>query len=173
MLISVLNNDELDEETLHELIKLCSEAYEEDFNYYFSLLKNAKHVIGYLDGKIVSHAAYVERILYTEQRSYRAAYIEAVATHPSVQGKGLGSQIMSHITTLIDEFELGALSPSEHEFYARLGWSLWEGPLGYYDQSLNEFSCPDEEVMIYQIGEINDIDFKGKLLCNWREGDVW
>jgi GNAT superfamily N-acetyltransferase len=45
-------------------------------------------------------------------------YVEAVATHPGQQGKGLGTRVMRDVTFYIQErFELGALGTGSHHFY--------------------------------------------------------
>ena len=69
------------DELREELLSLCTRAYGEDFSSYLRLLSPALHVLAYVDKKLVSHAAWVERELRAEHVGpLRTAYVEAVAT---------------------------------------------------------------------------------------------
>src|SRR5919202_261516 len=84
------------------------------------------HVLLEVDGRILAHASVVERELHVGGQPVRAGYVEAVATDPKVQGKGLGTEVMREVTSYIRErFELGALGTGSHHFYERLGWLTW------------------------------------------------
>src|SRR5688572_879780 len=98
---------------------------EEDWNHSLG----GTHFVADVDGRIAAHASVVERELHVAGRRLRAGYVEAVATDPALQGRGLGTLVMSHVAAWIRErFELGALGTGSHHFYERLGWRTWRGP---------------------------------------------
>jgi aminoglycoside 2'-N-acetyltransferase I len=159
---------------LFEICELCTEAYEEDFIGAFEALGPGVHVIGRFEGRIVSHAMWVDRALQPGRRTpLRTAYVEAVATKRRFQGRGFASQILTHLAQEIRSYELGALSPSDDGFYARLGWQLWCGPLFIRtDGGLDP--TPEESVMILRLANTPvDLDLNEPLSAEWREGELW
>ena len=158
-----------------EILTLCTDAYEEDFAPYLDLLGSAVHVLVRLNGKLVSHAAWVERELRASNltRPLKSAYIEAVATPVALQRRGYGSAAHAAIPPLLGSFDIAALSPSEGSFYSRLGWEHWEGRLEYR-RGVQTFATPDEEVMVLRLpGTPASLDTRATLSVDWREGDVW
>ena len=76
---------------------------------------------------IVSHAAVVDRRIEVSGDPLSTGYVEAVATHPRFQRKGLATAVMSAVAEFIaGRYRMGALSTSL-EFYERLGWIRWRG----------------------------------------------
>ena len=59
-----------------------------------------RHFVLDVDGEILGHASVVERVLEIGGRPLRTGYVEAVATHPRVQGRGHGSAVMAAVTWL-------------------------------------------------------------------------
>jgi len=86
------------------------------------------HVIVDIDGSISSHASVVPRTLETGGHALRTGYVEAVATWPDQQGRGLATEVMRATAGVVDAFELGALDTGIPGFYERLGWERWLGP---------------------------------------------
>lgn len=156
------------------LIDLCTAAYEETFDHLFDSLPNSTHIIARLENEIVSHAAWVTRWLQPDGLpELRTAYIEAVATLPRYQGQGYGSAVMRNLVPLINDYELGALSPSYSAFYARLGWELWQGSLFIRTAEGLEASPADEEVMILRLPQTPALDLHAGLSAEWRIGELW
>lgn len=172
---SVLSTESLSKSQHAEVLALCSAAYEEDFSAYLSMLGSAMHLMGSVDGKLVSHVAWVARGLRIERLgSLQAAYVEAVATLPDYQGIGYASALMKRIPSLVREFDLAALSPSDESYYRRLGWVKWEGPLSYTTSSGEDVPTPEEEVMIYRLPRTpSALDLKAKMTVDWRPLEVW
>ncbi len=133
------------------------------------------HFVLDLDGEIVAHASVVERELHVDGRPLRTGYLEAVATTPEHQGKGLGSIVMRDVEAYIqDRFELGALGTGSHHFYERLGWRTWRGPSSVRTDS-GTVPTPDEDGYILVLATPSSPDFglAAPISCEWRPGDVW
>lgn len=172
--ILVVKANNLTNRQQDEILSVCSRAYEEDFAPHLQLLTSATHILAYAGNELVSHAAWVERELHQEGLGVlQTAYVEAVATLPEHQRKGYGSTVLNAIPPLIQQYDIGALSPSEPEFYARLGWVLWEGPLAYV-QDAELVETPEEEVMVYYLPRTpKSLNLQTRLIADWRPGEVW
>ena len=160
--------------TFREICELCTDAYQEDFAEAFKVLGPGVHVVGRADGRIVSHAMWVDRALQPGNRGpLRTAYVEAVATKPAFQGRGLASEILKRLAEEIRQFELGALSPSGDLLYARLGWEFWRGPL-FIRTPAGLNPTPEESVMILRVENTPaDLDLNEPLSAEWRPGERW
>lgn len=172
--IEVVESRSISQSTLVEIVELCTEAYEEDFTSAFDALGPGVHVVGRSEGHIVSHAMWVTRTLQPARRTpLRTAYVEAVATRRRFQRRGFASQILEHVAQEIRSYELGALSPSDAAFYARLGWELWRGPL-FIRTAAGLDPTRDESVMILRLANTPaDLDLNEPLSAEWRAGELW
>jgi aminoglycoside 2'-N-acetyltransferase I len=171
--ISLISAEGLSQPEKEQIVRLCSEAFDEDFGDMFRLLPGATHILARVEGELASHACWVTRWLQPGRlRPLRTAYVEAVATNPSQQGKGLGSFVMKRITEEIDEYELGALSPARVPFYKRLGWEMWRGPTAIRTQE-GLLPTPGEEVMVLRTPRTPALDTSTLITAEWREGELW
>jgi aminoglycoside 2'-N-acetyltransferase I len=156
-----------------EIISLCSAAYAMDFSQLFETLPGSIHVLAWLNGKVVSHAAWVTRWLQPEgQNLLRTAYVEAVATAPECRGRGLASAVLKELQTQIRDYQLGALSPSDPAFYERLGWELWRGPLAIRLPN-EQLPTPDSRVMILRLDSTPTLNLNSLLTAEVRVGNGW
>ena len=48
---------------LNDVIQLCSQVFKCDYSYYMNLPLDRVHVLGYIDGLLVSHALWLDRRL--------------------------------------------------------------------------------------------------------------
>jgi aminoglycoside 2'-N-acetyltransferase I len=127
------------------------------------------------DGAILAHASVVARELQVAGRAVRTGYVEAVATAPSSQGRGLGTIVMRAVNEHIrDGFDLGALGTGSHGFYERLGWETWRGPTSVRSDH-GERRTPDEDgfVLVLRTPTSPALDITAPISCEWRPGDVW
>ena len=172
--IDVTESRAISMRTLRGIADLCTEAYREDFAGVFGLLGPGVHVIAREDGRIVSHAMWIVRELRAGTRaSFRTAYVEAVATRPQRQRRGYATEVMRRLAREIRDYDIGALSPSDDRYYARLGWEPWRGPLSIRTGAGLE-ATPDEAVMILRTGRTPpDLDLDEPLSAEWRAGEVW
>jgi aminoglycoside 2'-N-acetyltransferase I len=177
--LDVRSAEALDPTARREIIQLCELAYREDFSRWFQELLGSTHILARNQaGALVSHAAWVPRWLHPEGHPHlRTAYLEAVATHPAYQRQGLATAVLRQVTDLLipePSWQLAALSPTLPEFYARLGWELWRGPLGIRHGDRIEASPSDEQVMIFRLpGTPASLDSTSLLTAEWRAGELW
>jgi len=133
------------------------------------------HFVLEVGGKVASHASVVQRELHVAGRSLRTGYVEAVATDPSLQRHGFGSEVMGEVASYISpNFELGALGTGSHAFYERLGWMIWRGP-SYVRTSHGEERTADEDgfILVLPTPSSPTLDLEAPISCEWRPGDVW
>lgn len=124
---------------------------------------------------IVSHASVVERRLQTGHHDLATGYVEAVATRPSNQRRGLGTVVMRAVGEYIDAtFELGALDTGLHAYYERLGWIVWRGPTAVRtDRGLVRTPEEDGNLLVRLTPQSPPLDLSEPISCEWRPGDVW
>ena len=133
--LDTIPSSELTPAQAGEVIALCSEVFELDYSFFMDLCPDRVHVLGYVDGRLVSHALWLDRPLRIGDGPwFVSAYVEGVATHADYRGRGYGSAVMQRLQAEIAGYDLGALSPAVPEWYGRLGWEQWHGPLPYFRQ---------------------------------------
>ncbi len=134
-----------------------------------------RHVVVVENDAVVSHAAVVARGLEVSGRPFFSGYVEAVATSPACQRRGLGGLVMTEAAVVVRrEFQLGALSTARHEFYEALGWERWQGPTFVRrDAELIRTEDEDDGVMILRFGPSKNVDLSASLSCEGRPGDDW
>lgn len=133
------------------------------------------HVLAEQDGRIVAHAAVVERTLHVGDRPVRTGYVEAVATAPDRQSSGFGTSVMEEVGAVIREgYDLGGLGTGAHHFYERLGWITWRGPTAVHT-STGLRRTPDEDgyIMVLRTPTSPPLDLDATLTCDERSGDAW
>jgi aminoglycoside 2'-N-acetyltransferase I len=176
--LDVADASALSRDARHEIITLCEAAYQESFSHLFEQLPGSVHVLARdEDGTLVSHAEFVPRWLQTAGQEMRAAYVEAVATAPGHQRKGLATAVLQRLREVVaadPSWALAALSPSDAAFYERRGWELWRGPLAIRRDGHLEPSPDDEQVMIQRLPRTPaTLDTTTLLTAEWREGELW
>lgn len=156
-----------------EILSLCHRAYEADLGPIFNTFSDATHVIARLDQGIVSHALWVTRWLQPGNLPpLRTAYVELVATEPSLQGRGFASAVMRRLADAIQDYELGGLCPAELGLYEKSGWELWQGPL-FIRSADGLLATPEERAMILRLPATPPLDLDEPLSAEWREGELW
>lgn len=157
-----------------EIIAFCTRAYDEDMEPVFATFADPTHVLGFSNGMLASHALWITRLLQPGNLPpLRTAYVEAVATDPTLRHRGFATAIMRRIAAEVQAFDLAALSPFDEHYYARLGWETWQGPLLIRTQDGLQPSPDDETVMILRLPKTPALDLTQPLSAEWREGEVW
>lgn len=156
-----------------EIRSMCRLAYDEALDDLFDGFGPASHLLGRVDGRLVSHVMWVTRWLQPRgQAPLRTAYFEMVATHPAYAGRGFASRLMQEAVTHLGAFELAALSPADTTLYQRLGWIFWRGPL-FIRRAGDLLPTPDEAVMVLPLPRTPDLDLDAVLSAEWRPGELW
>lgn len=131
--INVQRTSDVDVPTRNAIVRMCSDAHGVDFDELFTrhLPPDGHHVVATINHDVVGHAVITTRWLqYNNGPPMRTAYIDAVATSPSLQGQGIASAVMRRVAQLAsDDHVLACLETDRPGFYARLGWEPWRGPL--------------------------------------------
>jgi aminoglycoside 2'-N-acetyltransferase I len=171
--LEVVRHDALSESEQAAIVQLCTQAFGEPFEEIIRLHTGGAHVLGTLDGVLVSHASWVPRLLQPDGLPMlQTAYVEEVATHPAFQRRGFGSMTMRRLAEEIRDFELGALATGHIKFYERLGWEVWRGKVGIRTQK-GVIETPNETVMILRLPCTPALDLDGLITAEWREGELW
>jgi len=156
------------------VIALCSEVFELDYAYYMNLCPDRVHVLGYVDGQLVAHALWLDRPLRIGDGPWlSSAYVEGVATHAAYRQRGYGAAVMRRLQAEIGGYDLGALSPAVPEWYAKLGWEHWQGPLWIEQDGALEATPDDEMVLIYRTSRTPSLDLTASLTAPWRPFELW
>jgi aminoglycoside 2'-N-acetyltransferase I len=178
--IRTATTDQLSAEDVASIRALLFAAFKGDEHGGFSA-DDWQHSIGGVhfvveeDGRVVGHASVVERDIHVGGRPFRTGYVEAVATDPARQRRGIGTVLMlsvnEHIAT---NYVLGALGTGSQPFYERIGWVIWRGP-SYVRTEAGEIPTPDEDgyIMVLRTQRTPDLDLDASISCEWRPGDVW
>ena len=158
-----------------ELLALCERAYDEEFGDYFEVIGQPTHVFARVAGVLVAHACWVTRWLQPDDKPLlRTAYVECVATEPALQGRGYASAVMRRVVAEVAGYDIAALSPTKPDFYARLGWEMWRGPLLIRTETDVEPAPAGEACMIYGLPKTPPLDLGDPLSIEWRPGgEVW
>jgi aminoglycoside 2'-N-acetyltransferase I len=168
---------ELEPDELAAIRRLMDEAFEGDFDDEdFDHALGGRHWLLEVDGRIVAHAAVVERVIDVGGARLRTGYVEAVGTAPGLQRQGLGTRVMEAATRHISEgFELGCLGTGEWRFYERLGWERWQGPsyVRLENRMLERSPDDDDGIMVLRTPSTPPIDLRAPITCRWRPGDAW
>lgn len=78
-----------------EIVAVCTRAFQQDFAALFDYIKQSMHVLARIDGALVGHATWSERWLHPQGvAALHTAYVDAVATDPAYQGRGIGSSVI-------------------------------------------------------------------------------
>ncbi len=170
---SIVKSENLSEHERAEILALCSRAYRINYEPFLKTFTDATHVIARQQGRLVSHALWVTRWLQPGPLPpLRTAFVEAVATEEEYRGQGLATAVMKKLSSAINDFELGGLSPAQYGLYTRLGWELWRGPL-FIRTKDGLLPTPDDEVMILRLPDTPVLDLDWSLSAEWRGGELW
>ncbi len=172
--IKVKSACDLNPKEYAEILALCNQAFQHDVSPNMKSFQEPTHVLGRYRGRLVSHVLWITRWLQIgDGPLLRTAYIEATATDLDYRHKGFASKIMKRATEEIQEFDIAALSTGSPNFYARLGWRLWRGPL-FLRKGQELIPTPEEHgVMVLALERTLPFDINAPLSIEWRELEPW
>ncbi len=152
---------------------LCGGVFNIDYQYLLDLVPVRTHVLGYADGRLVSHALWLDRRMRVGGGAWlTAAYVEGVATHPDYRRRGYGEAVMRRLQDEIRDYPFGALSPAVEPWYVRLGWERWQGRL-WIDKDGGVSETRDETVLVYRTCRTGGLDLTQPLTAEWRPFELW
>jgi aminoglycoside 2'-N-acetyltransferase I len=174
--LCTMRTSDMDGETRQSVVRLCIDAHqEEDFQNLFSYLPpEGLHVLAYLHNRLVGHAVVTIRWLQAGNGPLlRTAYVDAVATSPGAQGQGIGSAVMRHLASVVDDCDIACLETDRAAFYERLGWEDWRGPLG--GRSTKAFiPTPDQSgITILRLTRTQELDLHQLLTIEAHSARIW
>jgi aminoglycoside 2'-N-acetyltransferase I len=175
--VKIFKTEEVDTDTRNAIVNFCVVAHqEEDFKNLFSYVPSgAWHFLAFQGEQLVSHAMVTTRWLQPEgQPLLKTAYIDAVATLPAAQGRGHGSTLMRYLASKIDgEYVIGCLETERIEFYERLGWKVWRGPLaGRSEQGL--IPTPEQKgIMVLRLSQTPVLNLDSTLTIECQDERIW
>ncbi|HTJ40168.1 MAG TPA: GNAT family N-acetyltransferase [Dactylosporangium sp.] len=132
------------------------------------------HVLFEAGGRIVAHAAVVQRAMLVGGVPVRAGYVEAVAVHPDHQRLGYATAVMDEVERIIlAAYDIGALSASAAGagLYARRGWVRWPGTTAVLGPK-GLRATPGDDGSTYVL-PVAALPLEGVLACDFRAGDDW
>jgi aminoglycoside 2'-N-acetyltransferase I len=174
--VEILSTEELAADLRHAICAVCVAAndHEDFWNLFTYIPSGGRHAVGYAGDEVVSHAVVNTRWVQPgELPILRTAYFDAVATSPDHQGRGHGSAVVTRLGDALPDFEIACLQTDVADFYTRLGWELWRGPLaGRTDDGL--IPTPDQRgVMVRRLAATPAIDLDARLTIEPQPHRIW
>ena len=173
--VTSARTEDLSAATRASIIQVCIAAHQkDDFNHLFTYIPaGGIHALSYRADELASHAVVTTRWLQPGGLPLlRTAYVDAVATLPAYQGQGIGSQVMRHLASLLDDFEIACLETDRVSFYARLGWEEWRGALAGR-RGAELLPTPDQKgIMILRLARTPALDRDSSLTIEY-DGRIW
>ena len=166
----------MDEQTRARVVRLCVDAHREpDFaNLFMYLPPEGIHVLAYLDGRLAGHAVATTRWLQIgDGPLLRTAYVDAVATAPSHERRGVGTAVMRHLAVAVEDYDVACLETDRVAFYERLGWEEWRGPLGGRSDDGFVPTPGARGIMILRLPRTPDLDVRELLTIEAHPARIW
>lgn len=173
--------EELDEATRAGIIRTCNAAFgRTEFDELFTryIRSGGRHVVAFDGDEVVGHGVATTRWLHLGEvgasatRRLRTAWIDAVATMPSHQHRGVGSAVMRRMASEIAGWDMGGLGTDVRGFYEPLGWENWRGPLAGLQEG-NLIPTPDmRDIFVMRLATTRHIDIEAPLTVEY-DGRIW
>jgi aminoglycoside 2'-N-acetyltransferase I len=174
--VMMLTTEELTPSHRAEVIQVCIAAHDsEEFRNLFTFIPSGgRHFLAYRDGALMSHAVATTRWAQPEGLpELKTAYVDAVSTRPSQQGLGYGSAAMNALVAGVADYDIACLQTDIPEFYERLGWELWRGPLAGRDEH-GVIPTPEQHgVMVHRLPKTPPVDLDSHLSIERQPHRIW
>src|SRR3954447_16036728 len=172
----MLTTEELTPALRNAVIEVCVAAHrEEDFRNLFTYIPSGgRHFLASRGDELVSHAVATTRWVQPEGRpELRTAFVDAVSTLPVYEGLGYGSAAMDALIKDVDDFDVACLQTDIPEFYARLGWEVWRGPLAGRDETGIVPTPEQRGVMVHRLSRTPPLDLDAQLSIERQPNRIW
>jgi aminoglycoside 2'-N-acetyltransferase I len=177
VLVTVLTTEALTATQRSSVIDVCVAVHDDDeFRKLFTtyIPSGGRHFLAHRGPQLVSHAVVTTRWVQPEgQRVLKTAYVDAVSTLPSYQGRGYASAVMGRLAAEIGDYEVGCLQTDLPAFYERLGWEVWRGALaGRSEHGL--IPTPQQRgVMVLRLPGTPPLDLDMQLTIERQPKRIW
>ncbi len=174
--ISVQHTADLPDTTRTALRTFLENVYDGDFaDEDWDHALGGLHTLAFLEGRLVGHAAVVQRTFVIGDQARRVGYLEAMGVHPDLQRSGVGRAMMDRVNAQVTKgYDFGALSASEQGFglYRASGWVVWQGALRV--MTLNgTHHTPEDAGSVLVYDDSGRLNLHEPLISDYRSGDVW
>jgi aminoglycoside 2'-N-acetyltransferase I len=175
--VTMLATEDLTAAQRSSVIDVCIAAHDnDDFRNLFTtyIPSGGRHFLAYRGQELVSHAVVTTRWVQPEgQRELMTAYVDAVSTLPMYQRQGSASAVMNRLGAEIGDYEIACLQTDLPEFYERLGWEVWRGPLaGRSEDGL--IPTPEQRgVMVLRLARTPSLDLDEQLTIERQPHRIW
>jgi aminoglycoside 2'-N-acetyltransferase I len=174
--VQIAHTADLDPVTLRAARALLDDVFADEMtDHAWDHALGGLHAIVWEEGRLVGHAAVVQRRLVYRDRALRAGYVEGVAVRADRRRRGHGAALIAELERVIHAaYDLGALGATDEgaALYAARGWRQWRGETWALSPSGRvRTESEDGDVWVLETGV--PLDFTQPLTCDWREGDVW
>ncbi len=168
--IAVKKNKDLTEQELEDIVTLCSHAFNENFRPYMKSFINATHILGYYNGALVSHVLWLNRWTRAgDSPIMKTAFVDAVAVDGKYRKRGFASSMIARLTSEITAYNVSALTTGSPEFYERLGWQAWQGPVYFQREDGEITELNDSKLMVLFLPRTLALELNEPLTIEWRE----
>lgn len=176
--VSVHRTEDLTPARRRAVIDVCNAANDTTaFGALFEVYIPAggRHVLGHLDGQVVGHAVATTRFVQPDGLPVlRTAYLDAVATDPVVQHRGVGTAVLRRMGQVLDDYEIGCLQTDVRGFYEPIGWQPWRGRLaGRRDDGTLVPTPAQRGVMVLRLAATPPLDLDGLLTIECQPNRIW
>ena len=175
--VAAVATEQLSPATRAAIIELCIEAHGlADFKNLFTYVPNGgRHFLAYAQNALVAHAMVTTRWLQPEEQPVlKTAYVDAVSTAPSVQGRGYGSAVMRSLARDAEATHaIACLETDVPEFYAPLGWEIWRGALSGRSEAGLVATPEQTGIMVLRLSQTPSLNLDGPLSIECQTGRIW
>jgi aminoglycoside 2'-N-acetyltransferase I len=173
-----VRTEDLDAGLRATVIRVCVESHaDDDFERLFTDIPvGGLHVLGYDGSELVSHAVATTRWLQPAGHPPLAtAYVDAVSTLPSHQGRGHATAVMRRLAREVaGDHAIACLETELAGFYERLGWEPWRGPLaGRHDDGTLVPTPEQSGVMVLRLPGTPVLDLDALLTIECQPRRIW
>lgn len=175
--VTTAKTEDLATSVREAIVALCVAAFDEpDFlNLFTYVPSGGMHFLAYRGGELVSHAMVTARWLQPAGLPIlKTAWVDAMGTAPTCQGRGYGSIVMRCLAEFAaEEYVIGGLQTERVAFYARLGWEAWRGPLAGRSKEGLVPTPTQEGVMILRLPRTPVLDPDTQLTIECQIERIW
>lgn len=170
LILKLKKNRELSEEELENIITLCSNAFDEDFRPYMKDFIGGIHLLGYHGNTLVSHVLWLKVWVRIENKPLlKTAFLDAVAVDEKYRKRGFASSTMTRFAAEITDFDIAVLTTESPDFYSRLGWQAWLGPVSFQTVDDRIIPLKDSTLMVLFLPGTPALDLNEPMIIEWHE----